>query len=72
MKKQLYRTLKIKTMEISVCIYSRLLANYSSVNRIAEHCTKSPIIHEILSVISLCQSALSRFFSKDFELQSHL
>lgn len=46
-----------------------LVANCSSVNKIAEHCTKSPIIREILGGISLSQSALSRFFSKDFDWQ---
>ena len=46
-----------------------LVANCSSVNKIAEHCTKSPIIWEILGGISLSQSALSRFFSKDFDWQ---
>ncbi len=38
-----------------------LVSNCSSVNKIAEHCTKSPIIREILGGISLSQSALSRF-----------
>lgn len=46
-----------------------LIANCSSVNKIAEHCSDSPIIREILCGISLSQSALSRFFSKDFEWQ---
>lgn len=48
---------------------SGLIANCSSVNKISEHCTKSPIIREILGGFSLSQSALSRFFSKDFEWQ---
>lgn len=46
-----------------------LVANCSSVNKIAEHCTKSPIIREILGGFSLSQSALSRFFSRDFDWQ---
>ena len=48
---------------------SGLVANCSSVNKIAEHCLKSPIIREILGGISLSQSALSRFFSKEFDWQ---
>ena len=44
-----------------------LVANCSSVNKIEEQCTKSPIIWDILGGFSLSQSAISRFFSKDFE-----
>jgi hypothetical protein len=46
---------------------SGLVANSSSVNKIAEYCTKSPIIREILGGATLSQSALSRFFSRDFD-----
>jgi hypothetical protein len=52
---------------------SGLVANSSSVNKIAEHCSKSPIIREILGGTALSQSSLSRFFSKDFNwMQSSL
>lgn len=56
-------------MEISVCIYQWVNSDCSSVNKIAEHCTKSPIIRGILGGNSLSQSSLSRFFSKDFDWQ---
>lgn len=46
-----------------------LIANCSSVNKITEHCSKSPVIREILGGVSLSQSALSRFFSKEFDWQ---
>lgn len=52
---------------------SGLVSNSRSVNKIAEHCSKSPIIREILGGTTISQSALSRFFSKDFDwLQSSL
>ena len=46
---------------------SGLVANSSSVNKIAEHTNNSPIIREILGGAKLSQSALSRFFSKEFD-----
>ncbi|MHB8065114.1 MAG: hypothetical protein ACYDG2_21270 [Ruminiclostridium sp.] len=46
---------------------SGLVSNSRSVNKIAEHCTKSPIIREIFGGATISQSSLSRFFSKDFD-----
>src|SRR5665647_272588 len=46
---------------------SGLIANSSSVNKIAGHCSNSPIIKEVLGGTIPSQSALSRFFSKNFD-----
>lgn len=46
---------------------SGLIANGSSVNKIAEHCSTTPILEEIIGKKAPSQSALSRFFSKDFD-----
>ena len=44
-----------------------LIANSSSVNKIAGHCSDAPIIKEILGGTIPSQSALSRFFSKKID-----
>ena len=36
-------------------------------NKIAEHCSTTPILEEIIGKKAPSQSALSRFFSKDFD-----
>lgn len=41
-----------------------LIANSSSVNKIAGHCSDAPVLKEILGGNTPSQSALSRFFSK--------
>jgi len=41
-----------------------LIANSSSVNKIAGHCSNAPVLKEILGGNAPSQSALSRFFSK--------
>lgn len=43
-----------------------LIANSNSVNKIAGHCSDAPVLKEILGGKSPSQSALSRFFSKEF------
>ena len=43
-----------------------LIANSSSVNKIANHCSEAPILKEILGGVLPSQSALSRFFSRKF------
>lgn len=43
-----------------------LIANSSSVNKIAEHCSDAPVLKELLGGSVPSQSALSRFFSKQF------
>lgn len=44
-----------------------LIANSSSVNKIADHCSDAPILNEILGGTIPTQSALSRFFSKKLD-----
>ena len=44
-----------------------LITNSSSVNKIAGHCSDSPIVKEILGGTIPSQSALSRFFSKKID-----
>jgi hypothetical protein len=43
-----------------------LIANSNSVNKIAGHCSDAPVLKEILGGKAPSQSALSRFFSKEF------
>ncbi|WP_245280929.1 transposase [Desulfitobacterium hafniense] len=43
-----------------------IIANSSSVNKIASHCSGVPVLKEVLGGIVPSQSALSRFFSKQF------
>lgn len=44
-----------------------LISNSSSVNKIAGHCNSAPVLKEILGGVTPSQSALSRFFSKQFD-----
>ena len=44
-----------------------LIANSSSVNKIAGHCSDAPVLKEILGGNAPSQSALSRFFSKKLD-----
>jgi hypothetical protein len=59
----------LSAWKLVIAYIAGLVANCSSVNKIAEHCSDSPIIWGILGEISLSQSALSRFFSKEFDWQ---
>ena len=54
-------------METYFCYIPGLIANGSSVNKIAEHCSTTPILEKIIGKKAPSQSALSRFFSKDFD-----